>query len=119
MNEQFYLKYKERLNGKFSPNDPNNPFSSIQNQFEESKGSSFMNESFEQEERKFLYRSTSEILLRDGVDMYDIEDVVDFNQISIPMSKLALADAKSKPKALLEASKRNKKSNKRPPSNDS
>jgi len=41
-----------------------------------------MNESFEdtKEKEKFkLYRSTSEVLLRDCTEMYDLDDLVDLN----------------------------------------
>jgi hypothetical protein len=47
-----------------------------------------MNESFEHDERKGLFKSHSEILLRDGVEMYDIDDVVDFSQINLPMNQI-------------------------------
>ena len=75
-----------------------------------------MNESFEPEEKKFLFRSTSEILLRDGVEMYDIEDVVDFNQINLPINKIALGNNKSK---ILDDSNSYQNSNLIRPSNDS
>lgn len=40
-----------------------------------------MNESFEdtKDKNKHLYRSTSEMLIRDCTDMYDIDDLIDFS----------------------------------------
>lgn len=48
-----------------------------------------MNESFENsdENKKFLYKSSSEIMLRDEQYMYDIDDLVDFNQINLPSTE--------------------------------
>jgi hypothetical protein len=41
-----------------------------------------MNESFEDtkdKEKHSLYRSTSEVLIRDCTEMYDLDDLVDLN----------------------------------------
>ena len=46
-----------------------------------------MNESFEdtKDKHKFLYRSSSEIMLRTGTEMYDLNDLIDINQINLPI----------------------------------
>jgi len=68
-----------------------------------------MNESFEdtkEKEKYKLYRSTSEVLLRDCTDMYDLDDLVDLNQIQLPMNQIKISNNNKNPRDLyLEESK--------------
>jgi hypothetical protein len=54
-----------------------------------------MNESFEEtkEKEKFLYRSTSEIMLRTGTEMYDLNDLIDINQINLPLIQIGAVNS--------------------------
>ncbi|CDW81983.1 UNKNOWN [Stylonychia lemnae] len=126
LNIQQYHQYKSKLNQKHNSNSPtlnnqlnvnngnNNQFSSIQNQFEESRASSFMNESFEDtkdKDKRQLYRSTSEVLIRDCTEMYDLDDLVDLNQIQLPMNQIQIGANNMNPSQLfLEESKADYKS---------
>ena len=69
---------------KYSPRHNENHFSSIQNHFEESKTSSFKNESFDLEGSvKFLKREAfSDRDLREHDDMCESDDI-DFNHVQI------------------------------------